>query len=33
MAVYMFMINMYTDAKRVEWEISPGLDCRTQNSV
>jgi len=33
MAVYMFMLNVYTDMKRVEWEISPGLYCRTQNSV
>ena len=33
MAVYMFMLNVYTDMKRVEWEISPGLCCRTQISV
>lgn len=33
MTVYMFTINMYTDVKHVEWEISPGLNCRTQNSV
>ena len=33
MAVYTFILNMYTDVKRVEWEISPGLYCRTQNSV
>ena len=33
MAVYMFMLNVYTDMKRVEWEISPGLYCRTQISV
>ncbi len=33
MAVYMFTINMYADVKRVEWEFSPGLYCRTQNSI
>ena len=33
MAAYMFTLNMYADVERVEWEISPGLYCRTQISV